>query len=71
VAGSFYKNLDGVMLVFDLTNEKSFQNLTKWLSQINQVKPCPYMISGNKADLEPDRIVSDEEIKDIEQKFNS
>ena len=32
MAKSFYQNLDGVILVFDLTNEKSFSNLNKWLN---------------------------------------
>lgn len=71
MTNSFYQNLDGVMLVFDVTNDKSFYNLTKWLNQINQIKPCPYMISGNKADLENERIVSDDEIKEVEEKFNA
>lgn len=35
MTNSFYKGLDGVMLVFDVTNEKSYLNLTKWLNQIN------------------------------------
>jgi small GTP-binding protein len=29
---SFFKGLDGVLLVFDLTNERSHVNLTKWLN---------------------------------------
>ena len=62
ITGSFYKSLDGVMLVFDVTNERSFTNLTKWLNQINQIKPCPYYIAGNKADLVNERIVDDESV---------
>ena len=62
MTNSFYKGLDGVMLVFDMTNERSFHNLTKWLNQINQIKPCPYFMAGNKADLENERIVDDQAI---------
>lgn len=57
---SFYRDLDGVLLVFDLTKEKSFQSLTKWLSQINEIRPCPYIIAGNKADLELQRAIDDD-----------
>ena len=28
---SFYQNLDGVLLVFDVTNHKSFASLNQWL----------------------------------------
>ena len=59
---AFYQNLDGVLLVFDLTDEKSYNNLTKWLQQIKEVKPCPYLIAGNKIDLKDERIISDEQI---------
>ena len=32
ITNTFYRGLDGVMLVFDLTKEKSYKNLTKWLT---------------------------------------
>ncbi|CDW82852.1 ras-related protein rab-10 [Stylonychia lemnae] len=67
----FYQNLDGVMLVFDMTNEKSYNNLTKWLGQINEIRPCPYVITANKADLEEQRMICDEQVELIEQKFNT
>jgi small GTP-binding protein len=59
----FYQNLDGVMLVFDMTNEKSYNNLTKWLGQINEIRPCPYIIAANKSDLEDQRMVGDDELE--------
>lgn len=27
----------GIMLVYDITNEKSFENIVKWLRNINEV----------------------------------
>lgn len=71
MTNSFYKGLDGVLLVFDMTNEKSFHNLTKWLNQINQIKPCPYFIAGNKSDLVAERIIDDESVAQLETVFNS
>lgn len=32
ITNTFYRGLDGVLLVFDLTKEKSYKNLTKWLT---------------------------------------
>lgn len=71
MTNSFYKGLDGVLLVFDVCDERSFDNLTKWLSQINQIKPCPYFIAGNKADMVHDRVIDDESVAQLEHDFNS
>eukprot|EP01016_Furgasonia_blochmanni_P012680 TRINITY_DN1633_c0_g2_i1.p3 TRINITY_DN1633_c0_g2~~TRINITY_DN1633_c0_g2_i1.p3 ORF type:complete len:215 (+),score=25.89 TRINITY_DN1633_c0_g2_i1:837-1481(+) len=35
ITQNFYKNAMGVVLVFDLTDERTFQNLTNWLVSIN------------------------------------
>lgn len=61
----FYQSLDGVMLVFDVTNEKSYDNLSKWLNQMQEIKPCPYLIAANKYDLIDERVISDEQIEEI------
>ena len=68
---SFYQKLDGVLLVFDMTNDKSFTSLNKWLSQINEIRPCPYIIAGNKADLESQRTIDEDQIKETEERFNT
>ena len=34
ITSTFYKSLDGVILVFSLTELKSFENLAKWLNQM-------------------------------------
>ena len=68
---SFYQKLDGVLLVFDMTNDKSFTSLNKWLTQINEIRPCPYIITGNKADLESQRTIDEDQIKETEERFNT
>lgn len=35
----------GIMLVYDITNEKSFENIVKWLRNINEVYICIYYYS--------------------------
>ena len=60
-----------MLLVFDVTNDRTYDNLTKWLNQINEIKPCPFFIAGNKADLEEERIVDDDAVRTMEQNFNS
>lgn len=49
------------MCVYDMTNEKSFENLEKyWLKEIKQHAPpnAVLMLVGNKADMDQERKVS-------------
>ena len=49
---SYYRNADGIILVFDLTNESSFNKLNKWINDINEsTKNIEIILVGNKADL--------------------
>ena len=60
---SFYKQANGVIVAFDLTNQLSFNNVKTWLDSIylhadpNIVK----VLVGNKLDLDDERKVSKEE----------
>lgn len=50
----------GIMLVYDVTNEKSFENIKNWIRNIeeNASADVEKMILGNKCDLEAKRQVS-------------
>lgn len=49
----------GIMLVYDVTNEKSFENIKNWIRNIeeNASADVEKMILGNKCDLEAKRQV--------------
>jgi len=51
----FYLGSDGIFLVFDLTNQKSFENISNWYFDVkNQLKNRPDLVGfivGNKKDL--------------------
>lgn len=56
----YYRNVDGVVLVYDLTNEKSFQNLEHWMQELKYhrgMEGLAIVLVGNKKD----KIVDDEE----------
>ena len=65
VTRSYYHNADSVLIVFDLTNRKSFENINKWIEDINNF--CPenicYNIVGNKADIVSNIQVTKDEIE--------
>ena len=57
-----YKEADGIVICYDITNKESFQNVNNWLQKINQYNSeCTVIIVGNKFDLEKDRKVSKKE----------
>lgn len=50
----------GIMLVYDITNEKSFENIVKWLRNIDEHanEDVEKMILGNKCDMQDKRLVT-------------
>ena len=52
----FCKQADGFILVFDLTKQESFEELSEWIESIRLHKDIgtfPLIIVGNKLDLCP------------------
>lgn len=63
LGAAFYRGAEACILVFDITNPDSFDNLENWRS--NFLEKCmpkdphnfPFFVFGNKKDLEADRLV--------------
>lgn len=55
-------HIQGIMLVYDITNEKSFENIKTWIRNIEEHASADVerMIIGNKCDVEERRQVSRE-----------
>lgn len=50
----FCKNVDGFIIVFDLTKRESFSDVSNWLDGIGQHKDlstCPFILIGTRLDL--------------------
>ena len=66
IAKNYYKGANGVLLVYDITNKKSFERVDFWLKELkenNRVEDLFICLVGNKIDLEDKRIISKEEGK--------
>ena len=60
----YFRGCDGVLLVYDITNQDSFSNTKKWLNEIHEYTTSPQvMLIGNKWDLNNLRTVSTEAAK--------
>ena len=54
IAKSYYKGAHGIILIYDVTNQKSFDNIKNWLIQIKEEAPsriCVILVA-NKIDCE-------------------
>ena len=60
ITRSYYRGAAGIMLVYDITDAKSFDQVDKWLSRIQEhaKEGVEKMILGNKCDLEKNRAIS-------------
>ena len=48
---AYLKGADGVLLLYDVTEKKTKENIQKWLEQVNKVSPgIPVAVLGNKSD---------------------
>ena len=67
ITKNYYKDAHGAIIVFDLTNDESFEKVKNWLNEINSNAPKDIIICllGNKSDLTMDRKVDYEIAKKI------
>ncbi|CAI5793067.1 ras-related protein Rab-27A isoform X1 [Podarcis lilfordi] len=68
---AFFRDAMGFLLLFDLTNEQSFLNIRNWMSQLQTHAYCEnpdVVLCGNKSDLEEQRVVKEEDAKELAEK---
>jgi Ras-related protein Rab-7A len=62
---AFYRGADSCVLVYDITDDKSFKSLENWMEEfLAQASPrnpssFPFVVLGNKSDLGPRRAVQE------------
>ena len=56
ITQSYYRGVHGIMLVFDVSNRKSFKHVSYWLSNISKFasERVQVQLVGNKVDLRPE-----------------
>lgn len=61
LAPMYYRNADAAVLVFDVTDNESFEALQSWFYELQKNVPdCIIVLCGNKLDLESQRKVTKE-----------
>jgi small GTP-binding protein len=69
IAKAYFRAALGVMLVFDLTDRKSFEDLSQWLTDVHSLCDPNAIVTliGNKMDLENQRVITVTEAQSFAQ----
>lgn len=71
ITKSYYRGSNGIVVVYDITDRESFEQVQHWMSEIDahaSADVCRLLV-GNKADLEDKRAVSREEGETLARQF--
>ncbi len=68
----YYRGARGAAIVFDLSNQESFEHIPRWVDEIKRetIGDIPILLIGNKSDLINSREVTSEDIYNITRRFN-
>ncbi|KAK4535972.1 hypothetical protein CDCA_CDCA06G1997 [Cyanidium caldarium] len=72
ITSSYYRGAHGIIIVFDVTDAESFQNVSTWVSEIEHYASesvCKLLV-GNKTDLDEQRVVTREQAEELAHKLN-
>ena len=60
MTNSYYQNTDGALVVYDISDRGSFDDLSSWITEFRTYvgEKVPIMVLGNKSDLDKERAVS-------------
>ena len=73
IVKQYYNGANGVLLIFDITNKKSFDKINFWYKDLKQsvnIDEVFVCLVGNKIDLEDIRVISKEEAEEYAKENN-
>ena len=62
ITTQYYKGADGIVLVYDVTDEASYEKIRDWMEQIlsnTQQEEIGLVLLGNKCDMEPRNVTEE------------
>ncbi|XP_032824664.1 ras-related protein Rab-8A-like [Petromyzon marinus] len=72
ITTAYYRGAMGIMLVYDITNEKSFENIKNWIRNIEEHASADVqkMVLGNKCDMNDRRQVTKDRGEKLAEDYN-
>lgn len=70
---AYCRKADGVILIYDITNSRSFDSIVFWKDRVIECSPnkAEMMILGNKLDLEYQRAISEDSGRELTARIGS
>eukprot|EP00923_Selenidium_pygospionis_P034798 GHVN01060532.1.p1 GENE.GHVN01060532.1~~GHVN01060532.1.p1 ORF type:complete len:206 (+),score=27.36 GHVN01060532.1:81-698(+) len=71
ITSSYYRGAHGIIIVYDVTDRESFNNVKIWMQEIDKyaMESVNKLLVGNKSDLSSKRVVNYEEGKDLADSY--
>jgi len=71
ITTSYFRGAQGILLVYDVTDRRSFESIRNWISQIQQHADVHVnkILVGNKCDMLDEKVVSTEEGEKLAKEF--
>jgi len=72
ISNSSYRGISGIIFVYDITNQESFENIPKWIKEAKRysmTRVVAYIV-GAKSDLNTERKVTWEDADNLSKKEN-
>ena len=72
ITRNYYKGARGIILIYDVTNTKSYENIKKWINEIKEeiFENVTIILIGNKIDNEAERKISKEQGEKLANDFH-
>merc|ERR1712203_883805 len=67
ITSSYYRGAHGIIIVYDVTDKESFNNVKHWMQEIDKYAAdgVNKLLVGNKCDLSSKKVVSYDEAKEL------
>jgi Ras-related protein Rab-1A len=65
ITSAYYRGADGIIMIYDVTNEESFKHVNEWLIEVSRyaAEGTIRLLVGNKCDKAAERVISTEKGK--------
>eukprot|EP00927_Polykrikos_kofoidii_P024147 TRINITY_DN2201_c1_g1_i1.p1 TRINITY_DN2201_c1_g1~~TRINITY_DN2201_c1_g1_i1.p1 ORF type:complete len:221 (-),score=40.21 TRINITY_DN2201_c1_g1_i1:37-648(-) len=72
ITSSYYRGSHGIIVVYDVTDKESFNNVNHWIEEIQKYAAdgVNKLLVGNKCDLSSKKVVSYDEAKELAESLN-
>ncbi|CAH9081675.1 unnamed protein product [Cuscuta epithymum] len=71
ITSSYYRGAHGIIIVYDVTERESYENVKQWLNEIDRYASesvCKLLV-GNKCDMVDNKVVTTEEARHLQMSW--